>query len=279
MSVECGMTDVERYRFEADGYLVVPGALSRAEVEQVRGELAEAAQRAADYGYEHQEGELVLGGGTLRSITNPLAQAPVVLDVALHPGFFPKVREAFGGGVRLVSNEYFITPAGSKPRLGWHRDATETNFPAIALGSSLLFVNCLVLLSDVAPENGPTLAIPGSHRWESGRALPDGALANPDPEAVPGHVQLCGGAGTAVFFNARLFHAQSANRSEIERHILVFVYGHRWMRAFPGFEPSPEEVATLGGSPLRDQLLGVGPAFDEPVSPYESPQRWAARGA
>jgi ectoine hydroxylase-related dioxygenase (phytanoyl-CoA dioxygenase family) len=270
-----GLSDAERYRFEADGFLVVPEALSRGDVAHVRSELAAAAEGAAGYGYEHQTSDLLLAGGSLRAVTNPLAAAPVVLDVALHPGFFPKLNDALGGSARLLSNEYFVTPAGSKPRLGWHRDATETNFPTIALGSSLVLLNCLVLLSDVAADNGPTLGVPGSHRWGPERTL-DGFVGHPDPGALPGHVELCGPAGTAVFFNARLFHAQSENRSTKERHALVFVYGHRWMRAFPGFEPTVEQAEALGGNPIRDQLLGLGPAFDEPVAEYEAPARFAA---
>ncbi len=213
----------------------------------------------------HQDGGLLLADGALRSVTNPLAAASVVLDVALHPGFFPRIHALFAGAVRLLSNEYFVTPPRSKPRLGWHRDATEANFPGVELSSSLLLVNCLVLLSDVASENGPTLAVPGSHRWPPGRDLSAGV----------GHDELAGPAGTALFFNARLFHAQSENASGVERHALVFVYGHRWMRAFPGFEPTCEQVDLLGGTPIRDQVLGASPAFDEPVAPYESPPRWS----
>jgi ectoine hydroxylase len=270
-----GLTEAERERFDRDGYLVVEGALQRGEVDAVRRELAAAAAGAEGYGYDHQAGELLLAGGGLRSVANPLAVAPVVLDVALHPGFFPRIAGLFGGAVRLLSNEYFITPAGARPRLGWHRDATDENFPTIELGSSLLLVNCLVLLSDVDSRNGPTLAVPGSQRWGRDHPLPAGALGNPDPRTLAGHVELGGGAGTAVFFDARLLHAQSENASDVERHALVFVYGYRWMRAFPGFEPTAEQVAALGGTPLRDQVLGVGPAFDDPVAAYEVPARWS----
>jgi hypothetical protein len=270
-----GLTEAERYRFEADGCLVVPGA-PRADVRAICEELADPGREAADYGYEHQEGDLLLAGGSLRSVTHPLASTPAVLDAALHPGFFLKIYDLFGGAVRLLSDEYFVTPAGARPRLGWHRDVTEENFPAIDVGASLLLVNCLLLLSDVGPDGGPTLAIPGSHRWGAGHALPEGLIGNPDPESVPGYVRLHGEAGTAVFFNGRLLHAQSANRADHERRALVFVYGHRWMRAFPGFEPTPEVLAAVGGTPIRDQLLGAGPAFDEPVAEYESPARWLA---
>jgi hypothetical protein len=274
-----GLTDAERYRFDADGYLVVPGALSRADAETVRAELAEPAAAATGYGYDHQAPDLLLAGGSLRAATHPIESVPTVLDAALHPGFFPKVYELFGGAVRLLSDEYFVTPPGARPRLGWHRDVSEENFPAMDVGASLLFLNCLVLLSDVGTDAGPTLAIPGSQRWSAGRPLPEGALGNADPESIPGYVRLCGEAGTVVFFNGRLFHAQSENRAETERHVLVLVYGYRWMRAFPGFEPTPELVRGLGGTPIRDQVLGVGPAFDEPVAEYETPARWLATAA
>lgn len=272
-----GLSAPERYRFEADGFLLVPGALPRDDVAEVRAELVSVATEAEGYGYDHQASDLLVAGGSLRSVTNPLSVAPVVLDVALHPGFYPKVNESLAGAARLLSNEYFVTPPGAKPRLGWHRDATDQNFATLELASSLVLVNCLVLLSDVAPENGPTLAIPGSHRWRSDRVLPDDWPGKPVPDGLPGHVKLCGEAGSAVFFNARMWHAQSANASGVERHALVFVYGHRWMRPFPGFETTEDQALSLGGVPIRDQLLGLGPAFDEPVAPYQPPERWAAQ--
>src|SRR6185295_7441061 len=101
----------------------------------------------------------------LRAVANPLAKLPIVLDLALHPGFFPKIHDLLGGTTRLLSNEYFVTPSGAKPRLSWHRDLEEGNFPTLPLGDSLLTINALILLSDVGPENAPTLVVPGSHRW------------------------------------------------------------------------------------------------------------------
>jgi ectoine hydroxylase-related dioxygenase (phytanoyl-CoA dioxygenase family) len=98
-----------------------------------------------------------------------------------------------------------------------------------------------------------------------------------NPEGLPGSVRLCGQAGTAAFFSARLFHSQSENRSDEERHVLVFVYGHRWMREFSGFMPTSEQAVALGGTPICDQMLGLGPAFDAPVADYQPPERWAAR--
>jgi ectoine hydroxylase-related dioxygenase (phytanoyl-CoA dioxygenase family) len=272
------LTASERYRFAADGYLVVPNALTSDEVSDVRAQLEPLAARATRYGFDHQTSNLIVAEGTLQAVTNPLASAPVVLDVATHPGFFPKINELLGGATRLLSNEYFITPPASQPRLGWHRDAAEENFPAIELASSTILVNALVLLSDVRTENGPTLAIPGSHRWGRGDPLPEDAIGNPDPRSIDGHTELCGPAGSAVFFNARLFHAQSENRSGVERHVLVFVYGYRWMRAFPGFETSAADAELLGGTAFRDQLLGLGPAFDEPVAAYEPPSGFAPSG-
>ena len=49
------------------------------------------------------------------------------------------------------------------------------------------------------------------------------------------------------------------------------------MRPFPGFETTQDQALSLGGVPIRDQLLGLGPAFDEPVARYQPPERWAAQ--
>jgi len=267
------LTDGERYRFEADGFLVVERALPPDHVGALREALADAAVQAADYGSEHQGDALLVASGQLRTVSNPLACCPSVLDAALHPGFFPKISDLFRGRARLLSNEYFVTPARSKPRLSWHRDADERNYAGIDLADSLVSVNALVLLSDVGPENGPTLAIPGSHRWPEERCVAPGAQ---DPADVPGHVALCGPAGTAVFFNSRLSHSQSQNASDTERHVLVLVYGHRWMRAFDGYVPAGDEAAALADSPLTEQVLGLGPPFDAPTATYEVPGRWRA---
>jgi ectoine hydroxylase len=268
--------DAERYRFEADGFLVVERALGADHVAALRRALAGAAADAAAYGSDHQGDDLLIASGQLRTVTNPLARCPSVLDAALHPGFFPKISDIFRGRARLLSNEYFVTPPRSKPRLTWHRDADERNYAGIDLADSLVALNALVLLSDVGPDNGPTLAIPGSHRWPEHRSVSISSQGTADdPSALPGHVALCGPAGTAVFFNSRLYHSQSQNASDSERHVLVFVYGHRWMRAFDGYVPDGDEAESLADSPLTRQVLGLGPAFDAPSAPYEVPRRWS----
>jgi ectoine hydroxylase-related dioxygenase (phytanoyl-CoA dioxygenase family) len=236
------LSDGERYRFEADGFLVVPGALPPEHAARARAELETVAASAAAYDGAAQDG-IVSGAGQLRSVTDPLSACPPVLDVILHPGFFPKVHALLHGTTTLLSNEYFVTPGGSSPRLSWHRDAEERNYPTLDLGSSLVTINCLVLLSDVAVENGPTIAIPGSHRWGRDRPVPTGWPGAPDPAALPGHVKLTGKAGTAVFFDSRLCHAQSANRSGDERHALVLVLAQRWMRSFDGIVPSAHRAS------------------------------------
>ena len=82
-----------------------------------------------------------------------------------------------------------------------------------------------------------------------------------------------------MFFDSRLCHSQSANVSGDERHALVLVLGQRWMRPFDGFVPSPERARELARSPLHEQLLGLGPAFDAPTAAYETPARWVGAAA
>jgi ectoine hydroxylase-related dioxygenase (phytanoyl-CoA dioxygenase family) len=85
---------------------------------------------------------------------------------------------------------------------------------------------------------------------------------------MPGAVSLHCPAGTAYFFNGALWHAPSNNRGAATRRVLLFNYGHKWMRIWKGHEPS-EALAARAGTPLRRQLLGLTPPYRGPDAELE----------
>ena len=217
-----------------------------------------------------------MASGQLRTVTNPLARCPSVLDAALHPGFFPKISDIFRGRARLLSNEYFVTPPRSKPRLTWHRDADERNYAGIDLADSLVTLNALVLLSDVGPDNGPTLAIPGSHRWPEHRSVSTHlAGRRRRPLCAPGsRCALRPRRDGRVLQLAPLSLAipeRERQRATCARVRLRAPLDARVRRLRPG----RRQAESLADSPLTRQLLGLGPAFDAPSAPYEVPRRWS----
>ena len=117
-------------------------------------------------------------------------------------------------------------------------------------------VKLFFLLEDVSEDGGCTLFLPGSHRFPQDFPLPKAA----DPAEMPGHVKMAFPAGTAYFFNGRCYHAATDNNSRLARRVLIFNYGHHWMKIWPGYEPS-EQLQLKATTAVRKQLLGMGPAY------------------
>jgi ectoine hydroxylase-related dioxygenase (phytanoyl-CoA dioxygenase family) len=258
------LTEEELYYFEANGFLVVPRALSETEVARVLGEFGTIEEHAVQYGYEHQGDDLLVAAGHLQAIPNPMSRLPIVLDITLHPAFFPKIHSLLFGQTRLLSNEYFVTPAGSAPRISWHRDLEEENHPTLPLGDALLTI----------VDNGPTLALPGSHRWKRGREIASEWRGTSHPEGFPGNIPLCAPRGSAVFFDSRLYHSQSANASSVDRRAVVLVYGQRWMREFDGYVPTGDAADALARNAFERQFLGLTPGYYSSPEDYIAPDIW-----
>ena len=106
--------------------------------------------------------------------------------------------------------------------------------------------------------------IPGSHRLPMDFEFPKVS----DPKGMPGAVQMSGKAGTAYLFNGRVFHAAVNNESDSPRKVLIYNYGHHWMKIWPGYEPSQllADWAQESGDPIKMQLLGLGPAYNTQLS-------------
>ncbi len=106
----------------------------------------------------------------------------------------------------------------------------------------------LIALSDFTADNGGTLVVPGSHRWEEGRyPEPDEAVAT----AMP--------AGSAVVYLGSTFHAGGANvTSDVIRRGIHVSYTLGWLRTEENncLSTPPEVVRAM---PQRArELLGFG---------------------
>ena len=56
---------------------------------------------------------------------------------------------------------------------------------------------------------------------------------------MPGAIQMTGKAGDAYLFNGRTYHCAVNNESDNPRRVLIYNYGHFWMKIWQGYEPSP----------------------------------------
>jgi ectoine hydroxylase-related dioxygenase (phytanoyl-CoA dioxygenase family) len=244
------MTDEQRVFFQANGYLVLPDALAPDELARVR----EAAARA-EAAWRADPARLGLRKPNLEQVQAPIEYDDVFLDLMEHPRVFPIVREILSDDVSMIDNDYFISPPRTASHALWHHDV---GMPRVHHPGSVLMVKVFWLLTDVAPDGGPTAVLPGSHRFPMEFPLPRPAA----PEEMPGHVRMAFPAGTAWLFNGRTYHAALDNRSDTARRLLIYNYGHFWMKVWPGYEPS-QRLLREAATPLRRQLLGIGEAYSQ----------------
>ncbi len=246
------MTDAQRITFETNGFLVIENALSPTELAQLREEVA-----AAEKLWGENPSLPGFRKPALSELMGPIEYGPTMRDLLWHPKTFPIVREILGDDVSMVDNSYYITPPHTPhTHADWHHDV---GLPGVYHPLSVMMVKMFFLLSDVNADSGGTAMVPGSHRFPMDFTFPEVS----DPKNMPGAVQMSGKAGTAYMFNGRVYHAAVNNDSDHPRKVLIYNYGHHWMKIWPGYEPSQklQDWAKQTGDPVKMQLLGMGPAY------------------
>lgn len=244
------MTTEQKLFFETNGYLVIENALTPDELERVRAsaDRAEAIWRAD----KTRKGRR---GPNLEQIQAIIEYDDIFLDLMEHPKVFPLIREILGADISMVDNDYFITPPRQTTHAHWHRDEA---LPGAHHPGSTLMVKAFWLLSDVPPRGGGTAILPGSHRTPNDFPLAKVA----DPADLPGAVRMEHAAGTAYFFHGHIYHAALHNESDQPRRVLIFNYGHFWMKPWQGYEPS-DTLKAKATTPIRKQLLHIGDAYGQ----------------
>jgi phytanoyl-CoA hydroxylase len=245
----------QKYFFEANGYLVVPDALSVDELSMIR--------VAADEAEGRWRADPTLAGvrrPDLDQIIGIMEYAPVFVEMLQHRTIFPLVRELLGPDIMMLDNDYFITPPGALIHRGWHYDE---GFPGVYPPRSRLMIKVFFVLQDIPPDGGGTMMLPGSHRFPSGRPV------NTDvPEDMPAGVRMALPARAAYLMAGRTYHCVGNNLSDRIRRLLIYTYGHKWMRIWDGYTPSPR-LAAQATTPMLKQLLGLTDPYgpNAPLSP------------
>jgi ectoine hydroxylase-related dioxygenase (phytanoyl-CoA dioxygenase family) len=247
------LTEEQRYFFEAQGYLVVPDALDREELRAVR-----AAADRAEAEWREDTDKPGVRRHDLHQVQSPMEYAPILYRMLEHPRVFPVVRELLGEDIMMLDNDYFLSPPHSKIHLGWHYDE---NFPGIYHPRSCLMIKVFYVLDDIPENGGGTVILPGSHRW------PYKPINTEVPEDMPASVRMNLPAGSAYLMAGRTYHSVGNNLSEKFRRLLIYTYGHKWMKVWNTYEPS-EALAAQAKTPLSRQLLGLTDPYG-PNAPLE----------
>src|SRR5262245_4370178 len=119
--------------------------------------------------------------------------------------------------------------------------------PRPALGAATIFA-----IDDFTADNGATVLLPGSHRWD------DRAPTDADPR-IPAVMP----AGSVAFFLGTLWHGGGANRTAAGRLCVTAQYCARWCRQQENFSLSVSRERVKQCSPHIQRLLGysIAPPF------------------
>lgn len=241
------------------GYVVVPQALRRAEVDGLRDALDRLmAEDEATYGADYLTA--LHERGITRNLPN---RGQVWLELLENRVIHPLVEHVLGASYTLLAyNGITLLPHAPNPELDWHRDTAVPLTRVYAL-------NCLYLLDDYTAANGATQVAPGSH----GRFGPP-----PSPDLLEQEAtHVIAAAGSALVFDSTIWHRSGVNRTAEPRRVVGNVFTALPLQPQFDFAREMDPAVAVALSPRVCRLLGVG--THPPSSVRAFLERRASRGA
>ncbi|HLT01602.1 MAG TPA: phytanoyl-CoA dioxygenase family protein [Geminicoccaceae bacterium] len=216
---------VEFYR--ENGFVVVEDVLSAAEVSRLREVTDEMLERARgltthddvfDLEDTHRPDD-----PRVRRIKFPDRQHPEYARLVRHPNIVAVLQRLIGPDIRFDVSKLNMKAAGYGAAVEWHQDWAfypHTNDDLCAVG---------IMMDDCEMENGPLLAIPGSHKGPILDHHYDGVFCgaiNPDTSEIDfaAAVPMTGKAGSITIHHARTIHGSAPNTSSKMRRLLLHQY-------------------------------------------------------
>ena len=238
------LSEEERSQFERDGYLICKDVLSPGRVELLNGIVDRLYAESVD---ETGDGRL--------NLLDCVGRDEQLLELIDYPKTFPKVWGILGWNIQLYHSHLIVTPPelqesrNAERRLGWHQDSGRLNMELEGSPRPRVSLKVGFFRTDTtSPDRGNFNVLPGSHLKNKVEFPED---KTKDPEGTT-PVQVS--AGTAVFFDRRIWHAAGRNHSDVTRKVMFYGYSYRWLR--------PRDNMTVDhymdrSDAIRQQLLGA----------------------
>jgi len=222
--MEC-LTAEQKTHYEEQGYLLVENRISGDWLTKIRDEIARFEAEAATMTQSNDRLDLedshTADDPRLRRIKLPHTISDVFRELMYSDDVLAPARDLIGPHLRLHTTKLNMKSAGYGAAVEWHQDYAfypHTNDDILAIG---------VLIDDMAPENGPLMVFPGSHRGPVYDHHVDGVFAGamlPEENGLDmsDAVQLTGPAGSLSIHHGRIVHGSALNRSDRPRRILFY---------------------------------------------------------
>ena len=219
--------------FEAQGFAVLPGCFTDAELDALQAELAALQDRLL-------AGELPPGCGTVilddpgaliagepfaHYVCEITCVSAVARNAVLHPVLVEMARRTLGPQAWLLEDDRFGVvyqdarsgDGSGYSRIGWHSDVQSG--PTLDWWPSMAFT---IHLDPTSPQNGFLRVVPGSQRG-------DDAGMPPGFEKVPGEVAIYCDRGDVLLHHSGLWHSAARATDDgpggVRRHVRGGWYG------------------------------------------------------
>lgn len=251
------MSEATREQFVEEGCCVVEGVIPPEWVARVKAAMAEMIE--ASRAVAETDDRFILEQGhsaqtpRLRRLNSPVAHHPEFWEFASRSPSADVAADVCGPDVKFYHSKLnFKWPEGGH-RFDWHQDIPawpHTDYSPVTIA---------LFIEDCGPEQGPMLAIRGTHKGKLHSmydAERNWTLKIPEENLPAGwrddRVALSGPAGSLALLNCRVIHGSEANRSARMRPLLLNVYSSA--DSFPYRAqplPSPQDGAIVRGEPAR----------------------------
>jgi ectoine hydroxylase-related dioxygenase (phytanoyl-CoA dioxygenase family) len=200
------------------------------------------------------------------------------IQAALHPVAMCVARYMCGRNVVLQGTPAIIKTSGTASRTneeGYMRLHTDTHGVPPPLPEWAQLVNISWLLTDYnGPEDGPTVLVPGSHRY--GR-MPRQDEADWWVEQAPIEpISLTGKAGSLAIWHGSLWHGSRPRTTDGMRITLPFIYGRSYLQTihdWPQTVGEADNARLVEKYPELSELLGLWHPYPTDRDGPDTPQK------
>lgn len=231
-----------------NGAVIIEGLLSEGQLKQINSDASPYID-AADPAMKHMNPALdAFFGDKVRHVTGFAGKsATFANEVMCHPIFMAICDEFLLPGCadyQLNLGHVMDRGQGAEEQFIHRDEDVWVHCPRL---EGELQLASIVAMVDFTRENGATVVVPGSHKWERDR--------EPTPEEKA-YAEMP--AGSAVIYLGSALHAGGTNTTSEWRRGLHISYTHGWLRTEENnvLAVRPEVAATL--STRAQQLLGYG---------------------
>lgn len=239
-TVDPAVVDADLAAVERDGYVILEGLLTTAACAEIK---------AAVGPHLNKSGRNTFEGIRTRRLYNILNKTRVCDPLVEHPRVLALLDRLFLPNYLLSQLQAIEIDSGEQAQLLHHDDGMyPIPRPRPPLSAATIWA-----IDAFTDDNGATVVIPGSHRWDSDRR----------PTGGDRRISVVMPPGSCVFFVGTLWHGGGANRSDQARLAVTAQYCEPWLRPQENFTLStPRETVQLLSEDLHRMLgYSIHPPF------------------